>query len=87
MISDWVSGTRDGVKSIHAGLNIETPFRNVRARTSKTALGHSDIDWNDIDRLAIPVVAVQIHHHASEEASIVDRKAFSVRNTEHSPDR
>ena len=30
VISDWIFGVRDGVKSLHAGLDVEMPYRMIR---------------------------------------------------------
>ncbi len=60
VISDWVFGVRDAVASVAAGLDIEMPYRMVRARDLPVALERGDASWKDVDAAAERVVATQL---------------------------
>jgi beta-glucosidase len=49
VISDWIFGLRDAPKSLSAGLDIEMPYRMVRARDLPGALDRGDASWRDVD--------------------------------------
>ncbi len=55
--SDFVFGVRDAVKSVGAGLNIEMPFRQLRATTLPAALDDGSLREEDVDARAIETVA------------------------------
>src|SRR4051812_45338664 len=57
VISDWIFGLRDAAASIDAGLDIEMPYRMVRAQHLPAALESSDASWTDVDTAAQRVVA------------------------------
>lgn len=52
VISDWIFGMRDAAASVHAGLDIEMPYRMVRAEHLPAALADGTASWNDV-RLAV----------------------------------
>ncbi|MGA1074387.1 MAG: beta-glucosidase family protein [Ilumatobacteraceae bacterium] len=52
VISDWIFGVRDAATSVHAGLDIEMPYRMVRAEHLPTALDDGTASWDDV-RLAV----------------------------------
>ncbi|KAJ0416908.1 glycoside hydrolase superfamily [Aspergillus carlsbadensis] len=64
VISDWVYGVRDGVKSIKAGLDIEAPFQNRRAAAVRPALQSGELRWTDIDQVAHRILTTQLLHYA-----------------------
>ena len=45
VISDFVSGVRDGAESLRAGLDIEMPFRMVRLQQLPDALERGEVSW------------------------------------------
>jgi beta-glucosidase len=49
VISDWIFGLRDTATSIAAGLDIEMPYRMVRAQHLADALERGDASWDDVD--------------------------------------
>lgn len=57
VISDWVFGLRDAATSVTAGLDIEMPYRMVRAQHLAAALERGDASWDDVDRAAERIVA------------------------------
>ncbi|CAK7216877.1 hypothetical protein SBRCBS47491_002979 [Sporothrix bragantina] len=65
VISDWVFGMRDAVKSIKAGLHIEAPFANRRAARLRTALEEGVITQAEIDGLASSILSTQIKLYAT----------------------
>ena len=57
VISDWIFGLRDSAASIAAGLDIEMPYRMVRARDLPAALERGDATWADVDAAVERIVA------------------------------
>ena len=57
VISDWILGLRDAATSLRAGLDIEMPYRMVRAQHLPAALERGDVSWDDVDRAVTRVVA------------------------------
>jgi beta-glucosidase len=52
VISDWIFGMRDAAASVHAGLDVEMPYRMVRAEHLPAALADGTASWDDV-RLAV----------------------------------
>jgi beta-glucosidase len=50
VISDWIFGIRDAGRSVAAGLDVEMPYRMVRANGVRDALKREAISWEQIDR-------------------------------------
>ncbi len=50
VISDWIMGIRDAGRSVVAGLDVEMPYRMVRASGLRDALTREDITWEQIDQ-------------------------------------
>lgn len=57
VVSDFAFGLRDPVASVQAGLDIEMPFRQLRARDLPGALADGTLDPADVDAAAERVVA------------------------------
>jgi beta-glucosidase len=57
VISDFIFGIRDGVDSLHAGLDIEMPFRMLRMQQLPEALSAGDVTWDEVDGAATRVIA------------------------------
>ncbi|MFP3899246.1 MAG: beta-glucosidase [Acidimicrobiia bacterium] len=57
VISDWILGLRDAATSIAAGLDVEMPYRMVRARHLPGALERGEASWGDVDRAVERVIA------------------------------
>ena len=63
VISDWIFGVRDAAASVPAGLDVEMPYRMVRARDLAGALERDEVSWDDVDRSVIRVVATLLRFH------------------------
>ncbi len=50
VISDWIFGLRDAAKSVTAGLDVEMPYRMIRATHLATALDAGEVQWADVER-------------------------------------
>ena len=57
VISDFIFGLRDAVKSVKAGLTIEMPFRQQRAQVLPTAVQEGELDLATVDGLVTEIVA------------------------------
>ncbi|MCH7788978.1 MAG: glycoside hydrolase family 3 protein [Acidobacteria bacterium] len=57
VITDFILGLRDPVKSVHAGLNIEMPFAQQRAEKLGDAIESGELDETDIDPRVVETVA------------------------------
>ncbi len=50
VISDWIFGLRDGVKSVRAGLDVEMPYRMIRHAPIVEAVESGEITMEVVDR-------------------------------------
>lgn len=57
VISDWIFGLRDAGASVTAGLDIEMPYRMVRAGDLPGALDRGEVSWDDVDAAVTRLVA------------------------------
>jgi beta-glucosidase len=57
VISDWIFGMRDAAASVDAGLDVEMPYRMVRAQHLPDALESGDVEWTRVDAAVEHVVA------------------------------
>ena len=57
VISDWLFGLRDAATSLSAGLDIEMPYRMVRAQHLRAALDSGEASWADVDSSVARIVA------------------------------
>lgn len=64
VISDWIFGLRDAATSVSAGLDIEMPYRMVRAQHLPGALERGDASWDDVDAAVTRVVATLLRFDA-----------------------
>ena len=65
VVSDFIWGLRDPVASLTAGLDIEMPFAQQRARTLPDALASGAASWTDVDRAALRILATQLRFAAA----------------------
>ncbi len=63
VISDWIFGVRDAEASLSAGLDLEMPYRMVRARDLPGALERGESSWDDVDRSVTRLVATLLRFH------------------------
>lgn len=57
VVSDWIFGMRDAAASLHAGLDLEMPYRMVRAEHLPAALADGSASWDDVRRSVTRTVA------------------------------
>jgi beta-glucosidase len=60
VISDWIFGLRDAARSVSAGLDVEMPYRMLRAGHLREALESGTIGWPEVEAAAVRVVAGRI---------------------------
>jgi beta-glucosidase len=72
-ISDWVWGLRDAATSLDAGLDLEMPFRQLRARDLPAALEEGTVSWDAVERSGTRLIAAQLRSYAtrSDEPPVV----------------
>lgn len=57
VISDWIFGLRDAATSIAAGLDVEMPYRMIRAQHLAGALERGEASWPDVDAAVTRLVS------------------------------
>ena len=62
--SDWVFGFRDAVRSVQAGLDVEMPFRQQRARALPKALRQGRLLPAAIDAAGLRILTTQLRYAA-----------------------
>ncbi|MGH9080220.1 MAG: glycoside hydrolase family 3 protein, partial [Acidimicrobiales bacterium] len=60
VISDWILGIRDAAHSLRAGLDVEMPYRMIRAGGLRGALDDGTVSWDEVDRAAERVIATRL---------------------------
>jgi beta-glucosidase len=65
VMSDFIWGLRDPVGSLPAGLDIEMPFAQQRARALPQALAAQAALWSDVDVAALRILATQVRFAAA----------------------
>ena len=68
VMSDFIWGVRDPVGSLAAGLDIEMPFAQQRARTLPEALASGAASWDDVERAGRRILRT----HLSSAAAVPD---------------
>jgi beta-glucosidase len=63
--SDFVLGLRDPVGSLQAGLDVEMPVRQQRARALPAALTDGRLSMTEVDRSTLRILATQLRHLAA----------------------
>lgn len=64
VISDWIFGIRDAARSLVAGLDVEMPYRMIRAEHLGRALDEGDASWSEVDQAVERVVATRMRFDA-----------------------
>ncbi|MFK4761151.1 glycoside hydrolase family 3 C-terminal domain-containing protein [Microbacterium sp. ZW T5_45] len=59
-VSDFIFGLRDPARSLHAGLDVEEPFRQQRAQHLPADLEEGRASWDDVDRAARRILSTQL---------------------------
>ena len=73
VISDWILGLRDAATSLRHGLDIEMPYRMVRAQHLPAALERGDASWDDVDRSVLRLLSTLLRFDAVLSAPPPDR--------------
>jgi len=60
VISDWILGVRDAARSLHAGLDVEMPYRMIRAGHLAAALDDGAVSWSEVDQAVERVVTTRM---------------------------
>ena len=60
VISDWIFGLRDAAPSLAAGLDVEMPYRMIRAGGLPAALEAGEVTWGQVDRAVENVLATRL---------------------------
>ena len=68
VISDFIWGVREPVRSLSAGLDIEAPFAQQRARRLPGGLQSGAATWDHVKVAGTCVIATQLRHYASRDA-------------------
>lgn len=75
VITDFINGLRDPVKSVQAGCNVEMPFAQQRAEHLSDAIARGELDVADVDARVIETVATflrfaRVYEQQPDEAVI-----------------
>jgi beta-glucosidase len=63
-VSDFIWGLRNAADSLHAGLDVEEPFRQQRAEHLQGDLAAGRASWADVDRAGRRILGVQLRFYA-----------------------
>jgi beta-glucosidase-like glycosyl hydrolase len=63
-VSDFIWGLRDAALSLHAGLDVEEPFRQQRGEYLPGDLESGRASWADVDRAARRILGTQLRFYA-----------------------
>lgn len=68
VISDWIFGLRDASRSVRAGLDVEMPYRMLRAQHLAGAITEQEVTWAQVDLAVERVVATRMRFDEILEA-------------------
>jgi beta-glucosidase len=77
VISDWIFGLRDAGRSLRAGLDVEMPYRMVRAERLEPALRQGEVNWLQVDRAVERVVATRLRFDEILRTPAPDRSVLA----------
>jgi len=66
-VSDFIWGLRDAAASLNAGLDLEEPFRQIRARDLEAQLTAGVTSWALVERAGVRLVAAQLRTSAERD--------------------
>jgi beta-glucosidase len=81
VISDWIFGLRDAGRSLHAGLDVEMPYRMIRATHLEEALEAGQASWAEVDTAVERVMATRLCFDEVLSRPVPDRDVLA--NPEH----
>jgi len=64
VISDWIFGIRDAGRSLAAGLDVEMPYRMIRATHLEEAIRSGEASWAEVDGSVARIVATLLRFDA-----------------------
>ncbi len=64
-VSDFIWGLRDAAASLEAGLDLEEPFAQQRARDLRDQLAAGEASWESVRRSGVRLVAAQLRSYAT----------------------
>src|SRR5262245_64836027 len=71
-VSDFIWGLRDAALSLRAGLDVEEPFAQQRARDLPGALERGEVTWEHVDRAARRILGTQLRAYARRDEAEPD---------------
>ncbi|WP_084126141.1 glycoside hydrolase family 3 C-terminal domain-containing protein [Demequina sp. NBRC 110054] len=77
VVSDFILGLRDAAASLEAGLDVEEPFRQQRARDLEDGLAQGQTSWAAVERSGVRILATQLRFDASHDAPIPSTKVIA----------
>ncbi|MFZ0529153.1 MAG: glycoside hydrolase family 3 C-terminal domain-containing protein [Propionicimonas sp.] len=80
-VSDFIWGLRDAAKSLNAGLDLEEPTAQLRARDLPQALADGTTSWDLVRRSGVRLLAAQLRSYATRIAE--DPGVAVMANDEH----
>jgi len=81
VISDFIFGIRDAATSMNAGLDVEMPYRMIRATNLRTAIDSGEVTWDVVDQSITRVLATRLRFDAVLSVVADDRSILAC--TEH----
>ena len=66
VISDWIFGLRDGVKSVRAGLDVEMPYRMIRHEPVVRAVESGELDVSGIESAVVNSLSTMLRFGVGE---------------------
>ena len=77
VISDWILGLRDAGTSLHAGLDVEMPYRMIRAQHLKDDLEEGVATGKDVDEAVARIIATREHFADVLDQAAPDRSVLA----------
>lgn len=64
VISDFIFGIRNAATSMNAGLDVEMPYRMIRATNLRTSIDNGEVSWDVVDQSIARVLATKLRFGA-----------------------
>ena len=80
-VSDFIWGLRDAAASLEAGLDLEEPFAQQRARDLRAQLAAGEASWESVRRSGVRLIAAQLRSYATRTEA--DPEPGVLVGTEH----
>jgi beta-glucosidase len=81
VISDWILGIRDAGRSLRAGLDVEMPYRMIRAEHLESSLEAGEVSWAEVDTAVEHVVSTRMRFDEVLARPVPGREVLA--NAEH----